>query len=99
MTMSKISKKTCWVMAIGLILLISISYGICHMIQHINGTTPAQIEARQRANEAAAQTTKALNAEGQWHQDMMSEPVSVTNSNGVTKTYQQQASPVIHANE
>lgn len=78
---------------IGVIALFAICYGIFVFVQHVNGTSPAQIEARQRANEAADQSSKALEEAGQWTQ----EPVTVTNSDGEEVTYGTQAAPCINS--
>lgn len=85
--MNKADIKKTVVSGIGVILLLAIGYGIYTFVQHVNGTSPAQIEARQRAQEAAEQSAKAMRENSQWYQDMMSEPVTVTNSDGEEVTY------------
>lgn len=99
MAIKKLSKGTVILGCIGIILLIAVGYGVRTFVQHVNGTSSAQIEARQRANEAADQTTQSLNEQSQWYQDMMSEPVTVTNSEGETVTYSVQAAPCINSSE
>lgn len=99
MTMSKTGKKSWLLFLIGIVLLIGIGSGITYMVKHINGTTPAQIKARQEANRAADQSSEALKAQGDWYNDMMSQPVTVTNSEGETVTYEPQVSTAINSNE
>lgn len=45
---------------IGIIVLILAGWGITYFIMHINGTTSAQIESRQKANDAMDQTMQRL---------------------------------------
>lgn len=80
-----------------MILLLAIGYGIRAFVQHVNGTSPAQIESRRRAQEAAEQSAKALQEQSQWYQDMMSEPITVKNSDGEDVTYGVKASPCIES--
>lgn len=61
MTMKKVSKSTWVFLLIGLIILIGAGIGVNHFINHINGTTKAQIESRERAIRAADQTSRELN--------------------------------------
>lgn len=84
---------------IVVIVLIALCIGIHAFVQHTNGTSPAQIEARQRAQEAAEQTEKALNEEGQWYQDQVSEPVTITNSDGEQVTYETQVGTCINSSD
>ena len=97
--MAKISKNTMIIGSIVVIILIALCFGIHAFVQHINGTSPAQIEARQRAQEAAEQTENALKEDGQWYQDQMSEPVTVTNSDGEQVTYGTQVGTCINSSE
>lgn len=60
MTMKKVSKSTWVFLLIGLIILVGVGLGVNHFINHINGTTKAQIESRERANAAADQTDRAF---------------------------------------
>ena len=97
--MKKIKKGTWIAFSIGLVMLIAIYCGVNHFINRINGTTKAQIEARKRAHEAADQTIRALTKEAQWHQDMVSQPVTITNSDGEEVTYTPKAEPCINSNQ
>ena len=99
MAMKKIKKGTWIAFSVGLVVLIAICCGVNHFINKINGATTAQIEARKRANEAVDQTTRELTKEAQWHQDMMSQPVTVTNSDGEEVTYTPKAEPCINSNQ
>lgn len=98
MAMKQYIKKNWIILSIGAIILIAISFAVNHFINHINGTTKAQIEARERANAAADQTMQELEKQGQWYQEMMSEPVTVTNSEGETVTYTIQTGNCINSN-
>lgn len=97
--MRKITKGSWVALSIGLIILIGICCGVNYFINKINGTTEAQIEARKRANEAADQTTRELTKEGQWYQELQSQPVTVTNSEGEEVTYSTKAEPCINSYE
>ena len=97
--MKKITKRTWIAFSIGLVVLIAICCGVNHFINRINGTTNAQIEARKRANEAADQSTGELTNEAQWYQDLTSQPVTVTNSDGEEVTYTPKAEPCINSNQ
>lgn len=99
MAMKKIKKGTWIAFSIGLIMLIAICCGVNYFINRINGTTKAQIEARKRTNEATDQTYRELTKEAQWHQDMMSQPVTITNSDGEKVTYTPKAEPCINSNQ
>lgn len=87
MVMNKTNIKKIVIGGIGFVLMLAIGYGIYAFVQYVNGTSPAQIESRRRAQEAAEQSEKALREQSQWYQDMMSEPVTVKNSDGEEVTY------------
>ena len=57
MTMGKIKKSTLIGMLFAAIVGVSVCWGVSYFIDHINGNTKAQIEARKSANEAADKTT------------------------------------------
>lgn len=97
--MKKIDIKKIVICGIGVVLMLVIGYGIYIFVQHVNGTSPSQIESRRRANDAADQTSRELQERGQWYQEMMSEPVTVVNSEGDTITYHPTAAPVINSNQ
>lgn len=99
MAMRKISKRIWITLSISAIVLIVICFGVNHFINRINGTTKAQIEARERANAAADQTTRELTEQNQWHQELMSEPITVRNSDGEEVTYTPKAEPCINSNQ
>lgn len=88
MAMNKANIKKIVVGGIVIIVIMALGYGIHAFVQRLNGTSPAQIEAQRRAKEAAEQTEKALYEQSQWHRDLMSEPVTVTNSEGESVTYE-----------
>ena len=69
MTMGKIKKSTLIGILLAAIVCIGVCWGVSYFIDHINGNTKAQIEARKRANEAADKTTKELNKAAQWYND------------------------------
>lgn len=52
------------------IFVIVIGFALWHVSRVIHGETPEQIEARERANEAADQTQQALQKEAQWYNDL-----------------------------
>ena len=52
-----------------------LAYGIYKLKQRMDGATEAQIESRKKANQAADQTTRELQKEGKWYQDMLSENI------------------------
>ena len=87
MAMKKINKSSIIITCVGVVILLAICYGVFVFIQHVNGTSPAQIEARQRTNEAADQTTKAFKESRQWYQDQLSQPITITTEDGETVTY------------
>lgn len=80
---------------IGIILLYAIGYGVYTLVQHVNGNTSAQIEARRRMQEASEQADKALYENTQWYRDQMSDAVTIINANGEEVTYGVQAAPCI----
>lgn len=67
--MGKIKKSTLIGMLFTAIVGVSVCWGVSYFIDHINGNTKAQIEARKRANEAADKTTEELNKAAQWYND------------------------------
>lgn len=95
MAMNKANIKKIVIGGIVVVLMLAIGYAIHAFIQRINGTTPAQIESLRRAQEAAEQTEKALYERSQWHRDLMSEPVTVINSDGEEETYGTKAATCI----
>lgn len=97
MAMKKISKSSIIFTCVGIVVLLAICYGVFVFIQHVNGTSPAQIEARQRVNEAADQATKAMEESGQWYQDQLSQPVTITTEDGETVTYGTQTATCINS--
>lgn len=97
--MNKVNRRKIIAGSIGVIILITLCFGVRAFVQHINGTSPAQIESRQRALEAVEQTEKALSEESQWYRDQMSEPVTIKNSEGVDVTYGVQSAPCINSSE
>lgn len=67
--MGKIKKSTLIGVLIVGILCVGIYWGVSYFMDHINGNTKSQIEARKRANEAADKTTEELNNAAQWYND------------------------------
>ncbi len=86
MAMNRINIKKIVIGGIGVVLLLAIGYGIHAFVQHINGTSPAQIEARRRMQEAAEQSEKAMYENSQWYRDQMAQPIYLKNSDGTVDT-------------
>lgn len=95
--MRKLSKGTIIGSVIGIIVFGILCCGVTYLVKRINGTTDAQIEARKRANDAADESLKAMEENAQWHNDLMSQPITVTNSEGEEVSYSPHSAKCINS--